>query len=265
MAWTALSGVTPLSRDAPSPMLRLSLPLRIARIRTARSPRFRLPRSFGLAALLALVAFAPTQEAKAQWAVIDPAHIAKSIYNGRQILQQLRAQRDQLVAFRENVRKLRSYNVRDVGGLIDQFDRTIVSGGQLAYTSADLAREFDETYRSFDVNDPAGEARRVYQPDSARVREAVGIVRPLAEAGIPTVAVLGDHDFSLVKESREPVTVYADSLRERLEALGSRVIEDDAVPVVAGGDPLWVVGVGSVGTAITPRGVAGRTTGSPWG
>lgn len=165
-------------------MLRLSLPLRLARIRrtaagsTARSPRFRLPRSFGLAALLALVALAPAQEAKAQWAVIDPAHIAKSIYNGRQILNQLQAQRDQLLAFRENVRKLRSYNVRDVGGLIDQFDRTIVSGGQLAYTSADLAREFDRTYRSFDVNDPAGEARRVLED---RLSGSLNTLRALRE------------------------------------------------------------------------------------
>ena len=33
----------------------------------------------------------------------------------------------------------------------------------------------------------------VYQPDSARVREAVALVRPLAEARILTVAVLGNH------------------------------------------------------------------------
>ena len=159
-------------------MLRLSLPLRIARIRTARSPRFRLPRSFGLAALLALVALAPSQEAKAQWAVIDPAHIAKSVINGRQLVDQLRAQRDQLLAFRENVRKLRSYNVRDVGGLIDQFDRTITSGGQLAYSSADLAREFDRAYRSFDVNDPAAEAQRVLED---RLAGSLNALRALRE------------------------------------------------------------------------------------
>ena len=183
-ARTALSGVTPFPRDAPSPMLRLSLPLRIARIRRkaadrlARSPRVRLPRSFGLAALLALVAFAPAQEAKAQWAVIDPAHIAKSVVNGRQLVDQLRAQRDQLLAFRENVRKLRSYNVRDVGGLIDQFDRTITSGGQLAYSSADLAREFDRAYRSFDVNDPAAEAQRVLED---RLAGSLNTLRALRE------------------------------------------------------------------------------------
>ena len=167
-------------------MLRLSLPLRLARIRRktaaralpARLPR---PRQLGLAALLALAALMPAQEAKAQWAVIDPAHIAKSIYNGRQILNQLSAQRDQLRAFRENVRKLRSYNVRDVGGLIDQFDRTIASGGQLAYTSADLAREFDRTYRSFDVNDPAGEARRVLEDQLSGSLNTLRALREHAE------------------------------------------------------------------------------------
>ena len=144
-------------------MLRLSLPLRLARIRRALPARLPRPRQLGLVMLLALAALMPAQEAKAQWAVIDPAHIAKSVWNGRKIVEQLREQAAHLQAFRDNVRKLHSYNVRDVGGLIAQFDRTIASGGQLAYTSADLAREFDRTYRSFDVDDPAGEARRVLE------------------------------------------------------------------------------------------------------
>lgn len=72
---------------------------------------------------------------------------------------------------------------------------------------------------------------------SARVREAVALVRQLVAAGIQTVAVLDNHDFSLMKESREPATVYADSLGERLDS--------------------------SAGSAITPRG-AGRRRESPW-
>lgn len=137
-------------------MLRPSLSLRLARI-------LRLRRSVGLAAMLALVALAPAQEAKAQWAVVDPAHIAKSVMNGRQIVQQLAAQRDQLRAFRDNVRKLRSYNVRDVTGFMSHLDRTIASGGQLAYSSANLGREFDQAYRSFDLADPTAEIGRVLE------------------------------------------------------------------------------------------------------
>ena len=85
----------------------------------------------------------------------------------------------------------------------------------------------------------------VYEPDSARVREAVAVVRPLVEAGIPTVAVLGNHDYSLMKESSQVVHQYADYLTAELEAAGVRVLQNEAVPVVAGGDTLWVVGVGS--------------------
>ena len=152
-------------------MFRPSLSLRLARI-------LRLRRSVGLAALLALVALAPAQEAKAQWAVVDPAHIAKSVINGRQIVNQLQAQRDQLLAFRENIQKLRSYNVRDVTGFIAQLDRTITDGGQLAYSSADLGREFEQAYRSFDVNDPAAEARRVLEN---RLSGSLNTLRALRE------------------------------------------------------------------------------------
>ncbi len=85
----------------------------------------------------------------------------------------------------------------------------------------------------------------LYEPDSARVRRAVALVRPLIEAGIPTVAVLGNHDYSLMKESSEVVTVYADYLTAELRAIGVTVLENEATPVVAGGDTLWVAGVGS--------------------
>ncbi len=85
----------------------------------------------------------------------------------------------------------------------------------------------------------------VYEPDSARVRRAVDVVRPLVQAGIPTVAVLGNHDYSLMKESSEVVTAYADYLRAELEAAGVTVLENAAAPVVADGDTLWIAGVGS--------------------
>ena len=85
----------------------------------------------------------------------------------------------------------------------------------------------------------------LYKPDSARVRQAVALVRPLVETGIPTVAVLGNHDYSLMKESSAVVETYADYLTEELERIGVRVLQNEAVPVEAGGDTLWVAGVGS--------------------
>ena len=105
---------------------------------------------------LFLVALAPAQEAKAQWAVIDPAHIAKSVWNGRKILDQLTAQRDQLRAFRDNIQKLRSYNLRDVTGFMAAVDATLVSGAEVAYASASLPSDFYRVYTGVDVSDTRG-------------------------------------------------------------------------------------------------------------
>ncbi|WP_420456746.1 metallophosphoesterase [Rubrivirga sp.] len=105
----------------------------------------------------------------------------------------------------------------------------------------------------------------LYRPDSARVRRAVALVRPLVEAGIPTVAVLGNHDYSLMKESSAVVTVFAEYLTQELEAIGVRVLENEATPVVAGGDTLWVAGVGSnwAGRADVPAALAAVPAGAP--
>ncbi|MGB3541705.1 metallophosphoesterase [Rubrivirga sp.] len=85
----------------------------------------------------------------------------------------------------------------------------------------------------------------LYKPNSERVVQAVDVVRPLGEAGIPVVAVYGNHDYSLMKQSSELVTTYADQLRAGLEDVGVTVLENDATPIVLEGDTLWVAGVGS--------------------
>lgn len=87
----------------------------------------------------------------------------------------------------------------------------------------------------------------VYKPDSAVVREAVALVAPLAGAGVPVVAVLGNHDYSLDREDAPAREDLADYLTSELEAAGVTVLENEAVEVgAAGGGPgLWVVGVGS--------------------
>lgn len=105
----------------------------------------------------------------------------------------------------------------------------------------------------------------VYKPDSARVRRAVELVRPLVEAGIPTVAVLGNHDYSLMKESSTIVETYADYLTQELERIGVQVLQNEAVPVVAGGDTLWIAGVGSswAGRANVAAALAAVPDGAP--
>ena len=85
----------------------------------------------------------------------------------------------------------------------------------------------------------------VYKPDSARVREAVDLVRPAVEAGVPVVAVLGNHDYSVMKDPSAVNEAIGGYLRRQLGAAGVRVLENDAAPLVANGDTLWIAGVGS--------------------
>ena len=83
----------------------------------------------------------------------------------------------------------------------------------------------------------------VYQPDSAEVDRAVGVLRPALAAGVPVVAVLGNHDHSLMHRDSEISPEMAGYLRERLEAVGVRVLRNEATALDGG---LHVVGIGSV-------------------
>ena len=67
-------------------------------------------------------------------------------------------------------------------------------------------------------------------PDpSAEIQEAVSIVKPLVDAGIPTYAVLGNHDYGMSKKEAEPGTQLASSLESELEAAGITVLENESV------------------------------------
>ena len=88
----------------------------------------------------------------------------------------------------------------------------------------------------------------LYKADSADVRRAVGLMRPLADAGIPTVAVLGNHDYSMNWKDGRADEALAASLRRALDDAGIRVLQNERTVVAApgGGSPLAVVGIGSV-------------------
>ncbi len=97
----------------------------------------------------------------------------------------------------------------------------------------------------------------VYHPDSTRVDEAVASVQPLIAAGIPTVAVLGNHDYSIMKESSDRVDRFATYLAAELRRIGVTVLQNDAVAVPApNGDTLWVAGVGSSWAGLDDVGAA---------
>jgi predicted MPP superfamily phosphohydrolase len=83
--------------------------------------------------------------------------------------------------------------------------------------------------------------------DIRKVRE---FVRPLTEAGIPTYAVLGNHDYRMSYPYSEPKPQAAERVREALEASGVRVLKNEAVALeapeeTAGNEPLYLVGVGA--------------------
>ena len=91
----------------------------------------------------------------------------------------------------------------------------------------------------------------LYHPGSnikPEIETAVEIVRPLVEAGIPTYAVLGNHDYGMSSKTAQPKTGEAERLEQALEAAGIEVLENEAVPIQTpdSNEPLYVVGVGSL-------------------
>lgn len=76
-------------------------------------------------------------------------------------------------------------------------------------------------------------------PDSTQeVATVVALLQPLTEAGVPTYAVLGNHDYEVGA---------AELLAGELEAVGIQVLDNEAVPIPApagvSGDDVYVVGL----------------------
>ena len=80
------------------------------------------------------------------------------------------------------------------------------------------------------------------------IETAVDIVRPLVEAGIPTYAVLGNHDYGMSSKSAEPKVQEAERLTTALEAAGIEVLQNESVPLQrsSSDETLYLVGVGSL-------------------
>ncbi len=84
--------------------------------------------------------------------------------------------------------------------------------------------------------DPAGEIRKI-----------VEILRPITAAGIPTFAVLGNHDYSINYRDDPVNRRMAAQVASALEGIGIRVLRNQAVELSspAGGPPLYIAGIGS--------------------
>lgn len=79
------------------------------------------------------------------------------------------------------------------------------------------------------------------------VTKAVSIAGRLGNSGIPTFAVLGNHDYGLGKDAGEIDWEIVRDLRRRLEQNGVQILRNEAVKIQPEGTdrPLYIVGLGS--------------------
>jgi uncharacterized protein len=80
---------------------------------------------------------------------------------------------------------------------------------------------------------------------TSEINTAIELVRPLPAAGIPTYAVLGNHDYGMKHKDGNPDVAQAAKLTESLEAAGVQVLENEAVALTNQETPLYLVGIGS--------------------
>ncbi|MBE9096163.1 metallophosphoesterase [Tychonema sp. LEGE 07203] len=74
----------------------------------------------------------------------------------------------------------------------------------------------------------------IYHPGedpSEEINKAVEIVRSLPEAGIPTYAVLGNHDYAMDSKQATPNRQLARQLHDALESVGVQVLQNEAVAI----------------------------------
>lgn len=87
------------------------------------------------------------------------------------------------------------------------------------------------------------------------LRKVRRFARPLAEAGIPTYAVLGNHDYRMSWPDGDPNLRAAERVRAALRSAGVRVLKNEAVPLEVPSDQpagsaarderLYLVGIGA--------------------
>lgn len=90
----------------------------------------------------------------------------------------------------------------------------------------------------------------IYDPGkdpSEEINKAVEIVRSLPLAGIPTYAVLGNHDYAMKNKHAPPDEKLAAKLHDALESVGVQVLQNEAVAIgkTGGNTPIYLVGIGA--------------------
>lgn len=100
----------------------------------------------------------------------------------------------------------------------------------------------------------------IYDPGknpSEEINKTVEIVRSLTRAGIPTYAVLGNHDYAMKNKHAPPDEELAAKLHKALESVGVQVLQNEAVILTPSENrkqtaantevnaPLYLVGIGA--------------------
>lgn len=137
---------------------------------------------------------------------------------------------------------------RIVARLIERRPAAVLIAGDFVYKPTE-EEEKDDVREEYDQEE--------YQEALAEINTAVGLVRPLTEAGIPVYAVLGNHDYAMMTPGDVKLEWLAEEISRRLEAAGVEVLDNEAAPLLFGGNikrpqsgeetgpPLYVVGIGS--------------------
>ncbi len=86
----------------------------------------------------------------------------------------------------------------------------------------------DFVYKPTDEDEPGDVEREDALDFMSEVNEAVALVRPLVEAGIPTFAVLGNHDYGMNYPDSVKNERLAAAMRQTLAQAGVRVLENEA-------------------------------------
>jgi predicted MPP superfamily phosphohydrolase len=93
----------------------------------------------------------------------------------------------------------------------------------------------------------------VYDADDSvdsQMLEVLGILQPILDAHIPTYAVLGNHDYSLMNEGSKKESYVAVHVHRALDSAGVHMMDNRVEPLYAPGTdsmtsrPLYLVGIG---------------------
>lgn len=74
----------------------------------------------------------------------------------------------------------------------------------------------------------------IYHPGkdpTTEIKKVTALIRPLVEAGIPTYAVLGNHDYGINKQQAPRDERLSVQVQDALKAAGVRVLKNEAVPL----------------------------------